>query len=39
MEADRAIRAAGLRAGRRHLANSAGLLALPEAHLEMVRPG
>ena len=39
LEADRALQAAGVRAGRRHLANSAGLLALPEAHLEMVRPG
>jgi len=39
LEADRSLQAAGVRAARRHLANSAGLLALPEAHLEMVRPG
>jgi alanine racemase len=39
LEADRTLQAAGVRVGRRHLANSAGLLALPEAHLEMVRPG
>ncbi len=38
-EADRALRAAGLDPGRRHLANSAGLLALPEAQLDLVRPG
>ncbi|HYB72279.1 MAG TPA: alanine racemase [Candidatus Sulfotelmatobacter sp.] len=38
-EVDRALRAAGLGAGRRHLANSAGVLALPEAHLDLVRPG
>jgi alanine racemase len=36
---DRALRASGLSAGRRHLANSAGVLALPEAHLDLVRPG
>jgi alanine racemase len=38
-EVDRALRAAGLSAGRRHLANSAGVLALPESHLDLVRPG
>ncbi len=36
---DRALRAAGVEVARRHLANSAGLLALPEAHLDLVRPG
>jgi len=38
-EVDRALRAAGIVVARRHLANSAGLLALPEAHLDLVRPG
>ena len=38
-EVDRALRAAGLSVGRRHVANSAGVLALPEAHLDLVRPG
>jgi len=39
LETDRAIRAAGVDVPRRHLANSAGLLALPEARLDLVRPG
>ncbi len=39
LEADRAVQAAGVRPALRHLANSAGLLALPEFHLDMVRPG
>jgi alanine racemase len=39
LEVDRALRAAGLLAARRHMANSAGLLALPDSHFEMVRPG
>jgi alanine racemase len=38
-EVGRALRAAGLSAGLHHLANSAGVLALPEAHLDLVRPG
>lgn len=39
LDVDRAIRAAGIPISWRHLANSAGLLGLPEAHLELVRPG
>lgn len=31
--------AAGIAIGRRHAASSAALLAMPEAHLDMVRPG
>jgi alanine racemase len=38
-EAARAIAAAGLAAPIRHAANSAGLLLLPEAGLDLVRPG
>jgi alanine racemase len=39
VEAARAIAAAGLAAPIRHAANSAGLLLLPEARLDLVRPG
>jgi alanine racemase len=39
LEVDRALRAAGVAPLLRHVANSAGLLALPAAHLELVRPG
>lgn len=35
----RTIEAAGVRPGIRHLANSAGMLADPRTHLDMVRPG
>jgi alanine racemase len=39
LEAIREIEAAGVAVPLRHAANSAALLALPEAHLDMVRPG
>jgi alanine racemase len=35
----RRLQDAGIRPGIRHAANSAALLALPQAHLDMVRPG
>ena len=35
----KALRAAGVRPGLRHAANSAGLLYVPEARLDLVRPG
>jgi alanine racemase len=38
-EAARALAAAGIAAPIRHAANSAGLLLLPEARLDLVRPG
>jgi alanine racemase len=39
LEAVREIEAAGVAVPLRHAANSAALLALPESHLDMVRPG
>jgi len=39
LEAVREIEAAGVTVPLRHAANSAALLALPETHLDMVRPG
>jgi len=39
MEVLSAANSLGLRPRWRHIANSAGILALPEAHLDLVRPG
>jgi alanine racemase len=39
MEVLSALRAAGLEFALRHAANSAGLIALPDSHLDLVRPG
>lgn len=38
-EADKALRDAGIRPAVRHAANSAALLAIPEARFDLVRPG
>jgi alanine racemase len=39
LEALSTLRAAGLEFALRHAANSAGLIALPDSHLDLVRPG